>query len=110
MMRTFASSLLRWLTVAAYGSRRVYFRHNGTEFPMVSLSTDKFGTLRGPRAAGCASSDAPRPITNWVNFKDKYETSFTWETFAAFARRIPTKERSPALSRRRREGLQENIL
>ena len=77
---------------------------------MASLSFCKFGTLRGPRAADCASIDALRPFSNWVNFKDKYEISITRETLAAFARRVPTKGRSSALSGRERESSQENIL
>ena len=62
------------------------------------------------RATSCASIDALRPSINSVNFKDKYEISFTRETFAAFARRIPTKGRSSALSKREGESSQENIL
>lgn len=105
MVRTFASSLLRWLTAAAYGSRRVHFRRDGTEFLMASQSA-----CNGSRAAGCASIDALRPHKNWVNFKDNYEISFIRETFAAFARRFPTEGRSPASSRRACASSQENIL
>src|SRR5258708_30432731 len=64
----------------------------------------------GSRARSCASIDALRPFINSVKFKDKYEISFTRETSAAFARRIPTKGRSSALSRRAHESSQENIL
>src|SRR5439155_16660086 len=105
MVRTYASSLLRWLTVEIYGSRQINSRHNRTEFPMASPNA-----CNGSRAGSCASIDALRPFTNWVKFKDKYETSFTRETSAAFARRIPTKGRSSALSRRGHESSQENIL
>jgi hypothetical protein len=64
----------------------------------------------GPRAANCASIDALRSSTNWVNFKEKYETSTIREASAAVARRFPTKGRSLALSKRARESFEENIL
>lgn len=107
MMRTFASWLFRWPTMAVYGSRRVHFQHDRTEFPMAWPSACNF---KGSRAADCASIDALRPFFNWVKFKDIYETSFIRERRPAFARRIPPARRSSALSRRGRESSQENIL
>ena len=112
MMRDFASLLLRLLTVALYGSRRVRSRHDETEFPMASPNAGNLleWTLRGRRAAGCASSDALRPLHHWVKKEDQYELSFIRETLAPFARRVPTKGRSPAFPRNARESAQENIL
>jgi hypothetical protein len=112
MMRGFASSLLRWLTVAAGGSTRVHFRLDEAEFPTVSQSACKLfeWTLPGSRAVDCASIGALRPLNNWVNLKDQYELLFTWETPAPSARRVPTIGRSPALPRNALETAQENIL
>ena len=65
----------------------------------------------GSRAGSCASIDALRPFNNSVKkFKNNYEISFTRETFAALARRIPPKGRSSASSRRAHESSAENIL
>jgi len=105
MMRAFASSLLRWLTAEIYGSRQIHSRHNRTEFPMASQNA-----CNGSRAGSCASIDALRPFNNSDKFKNNYEISFTRETFAALARRIPTKGRSSASSRRAHESSAENIL
>jgi len=106
MMRAFASSLFRWLTAEIYGSRQIHSRHNRTEFPMASPNA-----CNGSRAGSCASIDALRPFNNSVKkFKNNYEISFTRETFAALARRIPTKGRSSAPSRRAHESSAENIL
>jgi len=113
MMRDFKSSLFRWLTVVAGGSRRVCFRLEEAEFPAAPQSGCKLleGTLRSSRAADRASIDALRPFNNWVNLKDNHELSFIRKTLAPFARRVPTKGRSPfALSKRERESSQENIL
>jgi hypothetical protein len=113
IVRDFAFSLFRWLTVAAGGSRRVRFRLKEVEFPTASASVRKLleRTLRGSRAADRASIDALRPCNNSVNLKDNHELSFIRETLAPSARGVPTKGRSPfALSKRERESSQENIL
>src|SRR5438105_4080849 len=82
MMRGFASSLLRWLTMAAGGSTRVHFRLDEAEFPAAWQSACKLleRTLPGSRAVDCASIDALRPFNNWVNLEDQYELLFTRET------------------------------
>src|SRR5436190_12372418 len=74
IMRDFAFSLFRWLTVAADGSRRVRFRLE-VEFPTASASVRKLleRTLRSSRAADRASIDALRPCHNSVNLKDNHE-------------------------------------
>jgi hypothetical protein len=113
MMRDFKFSLFRWLTVAAGGSRRVRFRLEEAEFPAASQSSGTLleRTLRSSRAADCASIDALRPFNNWVNLEDNHELSLIRKTVAPIARRVPTKGRSPsALSKRRYESSQENIL
>src|SRR5437879_6302433 len=112
MMRGFASSLLRWLTMAVGGSTRVHFRLDEAEFPAASQNACKLleRTLPGLRAVDCASIDALRPFNNWINLEDQYELLFTRETPAPFARRAPTMGRSPALPRSARETSQENIL
>ena len=113
MTRGFISSLLRWLTGAACGSRRVHFRLEEAGFPAASQNACRLleGTSRGPRAAGCASIDALRPFSNSVNIEDQHEISFIRETIASFARRPPSKGRpKAALSRRASESSEENIL
>lgn len=88
-MRTFASSLLRWLRAPACDSRQVHFRPNEVEFPAASQSACKLfeWTLGDSRAADCASIDALRPFNNWVKLKDQHELLFIWETLTPFARR-----------------------
>src|SRR6266487_1203620 len=113
MVRDFKVSLFRWLAVAAGGSRRVGFRLEEAEFPAASQSAGKLleRPLRSSRAADRASIDALRPFNNWINLEDNHELSFIRKTLAPFARRVPTKGRSPfALSKRGRESSQENIL
>lgn len=112
MMRGFASSLLRWLTVAAGGSTRVHFRLDEAEFPAASQSACKLleRTVPGSDVVDCASRDALRRFNNWVNLEDQYELLFTREAPAPFARRVPTIGRSPALPGNARESSQENIL
>jgi hypothetical protein len=113
MMRDFASLLLRLLTMALYGSRRVRSRHDETEFPMASQNAGNLleWTFQGRRAADCASSDALRSLHHWVNKEDQYELSFIRETLAPAARRVSTQRRwSRALSRSARKSAQENIL
>src|SRR5437588_5719951 len=112
MMRGFASSLLRWLTMAVGGSTRVHFRLDEAEFPAASQNACKLleRTLPGLRAVDCASIDALRPFNNWINLEDQYELLFTRETPAPFAGRVPTMGRSPALPRNACETSQENIL
>ena len=100
MMRTFASSLLRWLTAPAYGSRQVHFRLNEVEFPATSQSACKLfeWTLSNSRAADCASIDALRPFNNWFKLKDQHELLFIRETLAPSARRSPTQGQPRTLS------------
>src|SRR5438876_2889963 len=78
MMRLSASPLLRWLTVALCGSRRVYFRREEAEFPAASQNACRLlvSTFGGRRVTGCASIDALRPFNNSVNLEDKNEISF----------------------------------
>jgi hypothetical protein len=94
-MRCFASSLLRWLTATAYGSR--FFRHDEAEFPAApQTACNLLGrTERGSRAADCAPSDALRPPNNRLTIQDQYELSFIRETLAPFAGRFSTEGRSP---------------
>jgi len=112
MMRGFASSLLRWLTVTVRGS--IFFRYDEAEFPAASQTACNLveRTERGSRAADSAPSDALRPLNNRLNIQDtQYELSFIRETPAPFAGRFSTKERSPgAPFARDRESAQENIL
>ena len=112
MMRGFASSLLRWLTVTFRGS--IFFRYDEAEFPVASQTACNLveRTERGSRAADSAPSDALRPLNNRLNIQDiQYELSFIRETPAPFAGRFSTKERSPAAPfARDRESAQENIL
>ena len=96
-MRGFFSSLFRWLTAAAFGSRRFYFRPEQAEFPAAHQSACNIlqEPFRGRRAAGCASIDALRSYDNSVNIEDPHEIAFIRETFAPFAWRLPPKGRSP---------------
>jgi len=113
MMRTFASSLLRWLSARACGSRQLHFRLREAEFSSASQSACKLfeWTLGDSRATDCASIDALRPSNNWVNLKDQHELLLIRETPAPFARRIPTPGQwSLALSTGRNESPEENIL
>ena len=100
-MRTFASSLFRWLRAPACDSRQVHFRLNEVEFPPASQSACKLfeWTLGDSRAADCASIDALRPFNNWVKLKDQHELLFIWETLAPFARRGPPQGQPRTLSR-----------
>ena len=112
-MRGFFSSPVRWLTVAAFGSRRRYSRRKQAEFPVTHQSSYKFVDLPslGRCATGRASIDALRCTNNSVNIEDPHEISFIGETFATFARRLPPKERSQsALSRDTGGCSQENVL
>jgi hypothetical protein len=115
MMRGFASSLLRWLTVTARGS--IFFRHDEAEFPQASSRDGGTcnllkGTERGSRAAdGAPLDDALRPLNNRLNTQDQYELSFIRETPSPFARRFSTEGRSPSASTARsHEGPKEDIL
>ncbi len=114
MVRPLASPLIRCLTGAAHGSRRVHFRREEAEFPVASQNACRLleGPFRGRRAAGCASIGALRPFNNSVNLEDQHEISFTRETFAAFARRVPKtgRSRSWSASGRARESSQEDVL
>jgi hypothetical protein len=113
MMHVLASSLLRWLTVAACISKRVYFRRNEAEFPATSQNACRLleRTVQGRRGAGCASPDALRLFNNSVNLKDHNEISFIREASASFTRRIQTKGRSKgAFSTSARESPEKDIL
>src|SRR6266699_172977 len=113
MMRTFASSLLRWLSALACSSRQMDFRLREAEFPAASQSACKlFGRTRsGSHAADGASIDALRPLNNWVNLKDQHELLFIRETLAPFARGIPTQGQWPlALSAGGSESSKKDIL
>jgi hypothetical protein len=111
MIRCFAPSLLRWLTVTAYGS--MFFRHDEAEFPAApQTACNLLGrTERGSRAEDSAPSDALRPPNNRLNIQDQYELSFIRETPAPFAGRFSTERRPPrATFARDRESAQENVL
>src|SRR6266581_938321 len=113
MMRTLASSLLRWLSALACGSRQMHFRLREAEFPAASQSACKLfeRTRSGSHAANRASSDALRLFNNWVNLKDQHELLFIRETLAARARWVPTQRQWPlALSTRGSENSKEDIL
>ena len=113
MMRTFASSLFRWLIAPAYSSRQMHFRLNEAEFPVASQSACKlFGwTLSDSRAADGASIDALRPFNNWFKRKDQHELLFIRETLAPSARRSPTQGQRPlALSAGRSENAKKDVL
>ncbi len=111
VMRTFASSLLRWLSALAYGSRQVHFRLSEAEFSTASQSACKLFKRTDSRAADGASIDALRPFKNWVKLKDHYELLFIRETPAPFARRVPTPGQWPfSLSTGRNQSSEENIL
>src|SRR4051794_34568556 len=99
-MRGRFSSRFRWLTVAIFGSRRFYFRPEQAEFPVTHQSACDLrnGPFLGRYAAGRASIDALRRTNNSLYIKDPYEISFTREALAAFARRFPSKGRSPVAS------------
>src|SRR5437762_2137215 len=113
MMRTFASSLLRWLSARACGWRQLHFRLHEAEFSSASQSACKLfeWTLGDSHAADGASIDALRPSNNWVNLKAQHELLLIRETLAPFAWRVPTPEQWPrALSTGRNESSDENIL
>jgi hypothetical protein len=113
MLRTFAASLIRCMRAPVFASRQVRSWHDEAEFPVASRSTCKLlePILRGSRAADRVPNafGALRPCNNWENLKDQHELLFTRETPAPFARRVSTKERSPA-SGTACEGAQKNIL
>ena|ERR1043166_4838059 len=116
MMRSFASPLLRSLTVAVYGSRRVRSRHHETEFPMATSrnggSNLPESTFRGQRAADRVPNFGTlRPLHHWVNIEDQYELSFIRETLAPVARRISISARWPrSPAGTAGKGAQENVL
>ena len=91
VMRTFASSLHRWLSARACDSREVISRLDEAEFPTASQSACNLveWALDDWRAADGASFDALRPPNNWTKPKDQHELLFNWETLASFARRLP---------------------
>ena len=116
MMRTFASSLFRWLIAPAYGLRQVHFRLDEAEFSAASQSTCKLfeRTLTDSRAADCVPNifGALRPLNNWVKLKDHYELLFIRETTAPFARRTPQQRQLRTLpgSAERNETRKKDIL
>ena len=111
VMRTFASSLLRWLSARACDSREVISRLDEAEFPTASQSALFEWTLNDWRAADGASFDALRPFNNWIKPKDQHELLSNWETLAPFARRLPTQgPRAGASSAGRSENAKNDIL
>jgi hypothetical protein len=111
VMRTFASSLHRWLSARACDSREVISRFDEAEFPTASQSALFEWALDDWRAADGASLDALRQFNNWTKRKDQHELLFNWETLAPFARRLPTPWQQPcASSARRSEGPKKDIL
>jgi hypothetical protein len=111
VMRTFASSLLRWLSALAYGSRQVHFRLSEAEFSTASQSACKLFKRTDSRAADGASIDALRPFKNWVKLKDHYELLFIRETPAPVAGRVPPQgPRSLSGPAGRSETSNENVL
>jgi hypothetical protein len=110
-MRTFASSLHRWLSARSCDSREVISRLDEAEFPTASQSALFEWALGDWRAADGASFDALRRFNNWTKRKDQHELLFNWETLAPFARRLPTPWQRPrASSARRSEGAKKDIL
>ena len=113
VMRTFASSLHRWLSKRACGSREVDSRLDEAEFPTASQSALFEWALDDWRAADGVPNafGTLRPYNNWTKRKDQHELLFNWETLASFARRLPTPgQRSRASSASRSEGAKEDIL
>ena len=98
-MRGGFSSRIRWLIMAAFGSRRSYFRPEQAEFPVTYQSFDFVNRpFRGRCVTGCASTDALCSTNNSVNIELQHEISSIRETSAPFARRFPPKGRSTAAS------------
>src|SRR5436190_20109758 len=87
MMRTFASSLLRWLITPAYGSRQVHFRLKEAEFPASSQSVSNLfaWTASDSRAAEGASIDALCALNNWLKLKYQNAVLFIMEKLALSA-------------------------
>ena len=112
-MRTFASSLLRWLRAPACDSRQVYFRLNEVEFPPASQSACKLfeWILGDSRAADCASIDALRPFKNWIKLRNQHELLFIWEALTPFARRnAPQGQRTLSWSAGESENSKNDLL
>ncbi|CAN5487352.1 hypothetical protein BH18VER1_BH18VER1_09750 [soil metagenome] len=100
IMRSIASLLIYWVTVAACQSVRRFFRPYAAEFPAATQSASKrlAWTSRGPRTAGGASIDALPLNYNSVNLEDHYGISINRET-SPLARWLPqTGRRRPLLS------------
>ncbi len=113
VMRTFASSLHRWSSTRAYGSREVDSRLDEAEFPTASQSTLFEWALDDWRAADGVPNafGTLHPYNNWTKRKDQHELLFNWETLAPFAWRFPTPWQWPrASSARRSEGAKKDIL
>ena len=113
MTRGFQSSLFCWLMMAC-SSRRIFSRRDEAEFPVAESGRGRTCSLlnfRGLRAQDCASTDALRPYKHRLNIQYQHELSLIRQTFAAFARRLPTKGRSPSASARcRGEAREKDIL
>ena len=112
-MRGVFSSLFRSLVMAAFGSRRSYFRPEQAEFPAVHQSFDFVNRPLGGRCpAGCASIDALRSTNNSVIIEHQHEISSIGETFPPFAgRKFPPKGRASAASSEHASKCpQENLL
>jgi hypothetical protein len=113
MMRTFASSLRRWLSAPACGLRQVYFRLDEAEFSAASQNGYKLvdWTLDGSRAADSVPnarywtspsdwriSGALCLFNNWIKLKDQHELLFIRATPAPFAWRRPTQRQLRSFS------------
>ena len=112
-MRGVFSSRFRWLVIAAFGSRRSYFRPEQAEFPAVHQSFDFVNRPLGGRCpAGCASIDALRSTNNSVIIEHQHEISSIGETFPPSAgRKFPPKGRSSvASSKHASKRPQKNLL
>jgi hypothetical protein len=111
--RTFAPWLYRRLSPQARSLIQVQSRLDEAEFPTASQSACNLfeWALNDWRAADGASTDALRPINNWMQPKDQHELLFNWETLAPFARRFPTQgQRASASSAGRSENAKKDIL
>src|SRR4029450_12954732 len=113
VMRTFASSLRRWLSAGARDSREVISRLDEAEFPTASQSALFEWALDDWRAADGVPNafGTLRPYNNWTKRKDQHELLFNWKTLTPFAWWLPTPwQRSRASSARRSEGAKKDIL
>jgi len=112
-VRPFAPWLLRWLIVRVRGLGQVKSLLDEAEFPTASQSALFEWALDDWRAADGVPNafGTLHPYNNWTKRKDQHELLFNGQTFASFARRLPTPwQRSRASSARRSEGAKKDIL